>query len=105
MAKIARNPAIRYLTYMPNPDCETSNVSKGDVMMLDLDMPGELDGLGVIERLRQENYPVKIIVFTAYDTDERIVSAVQAGVEGYLLKGVPRDELFRALGSKTGAGK
>jgi NarL family two-component system response regulator LiaR len=38
-----------------------------------------------------------VIVFTAFDTDERIVKAVQAGAQGYLLKGVPRDEIFNAI--------
>ncbi|HEX9926081.1 MAG TPA: response regulator transcription factor, partial [Anaerolineae bacterium] len=36
-------------------------------------------------------------VFTAFDTDERILSAMQAGAQGYLLKGVPREELFNAV--------
>src|SRR5262249_45700377 len=33
----------------------------------------------------------------AFDTDERILGAVRAGAQGYLLKGAPRDELFRAI--------
>ena len=36
-------------------------------------------------------------VLTAYDTDERILQAVQAGVRGYLLKGAPRDDIYRAV--------
>ncbi len=40
---------------------------------------------------------MRVIVFTAFDTDERIVKAVQAGAQGYLLKGVPRDEIFNAI--------
>jgi DNA-binding NarL/FixJ family response regulator len=38
-----------------------------------------------------------VIVFTAFDTDERIMGAVQAGAKGYLLKGAPREELFNAI--------
>ena len=34
---------------------------------------------------------------TAYDTDERIVQAVVAGAQGYLLKGASREEIFRAI--------
>jgi DNA-binding NarL/FixJ family response regulator len=40
---------------------------------------------------------VRVIVFTAFDTDERILGAVQAGAQGYLLKGAPRKELFDAV--------
>ncbi|MBI3941822.1 MAG: response regulator transcription factor [Chloroflexi bacterium] len=67
-----------------------------DVILLDLEMP-ELNGAEVIHRLRQSNPAVRAIVFTAFDTDERILGAVQAGAQGYLLKGAPRDEIFRAI--------
>jgi DNA-binding NarL/FixJ family response regulator len=67
-----------------------------DVMLLDLEMP-ELDGVEVLRRLSQSNPEVRVIVFTAFDTDERILGAVQAGAQGYLLKGAPRKELFDAV--------
>lgn len=67
-----------------------------DVMLLDLAMP-ELDGVEVLKRLRAEGASTRVIVFTAFDTDERILDAVQAGAQGYLLKGAPRDELFNAV--------
>lgn len=67
-----------------------------DVVLLDLEMPG-MDGVEVIRRLREARPQVKIVVFTAFDTDERILSALQAGAKGYLLKGAPRAELFAAI--------
>ncbi|NIO13582.1 MAG: response regulator, partial [Xanthomonadales bacterium] len=67
-----------------------------DVVLLDLEMP-EMDGVEVLHRLRHESREVRVIIFTAFDTDERIMAAVQAGVQGYLLKGAPREELFRAV--------
>ena len=35
--------------------------------------------------------------FTAFDSDERIVEAIKAGVQGYLLKGVPSAEIVAAV--------
>lgn len=67
-----------------------------DVLLLDLEMP-ELDGVETLRRLQDENLEVRVIVFTAFDTDERILTAVQAGAQGYLLKGAPRQELFKAI--------
>jgi DNA-binding NarL/FixJ family response regulator len=69
---------------------------KPDVLLLDLEMP-EMDGVEALRRLRELNCPVRAIVFTAFDTDERIVGAVQAGAQGYLLKGAPREEIFTAI--------
>ena len=69
---------------------------KPDVILLDLEMP-ELDGVEALTQLRQVYPEARAIVFTAFDTDERILGAVQAGAQGYLLKGVPREELFKAV--------
>jgi len=67
-----------------------------DVILLDLEMPG-LDGAGAIRRLRESQPGTRAIVFTAFDTDERILDAVRAGAQGYLLKGAPREEIFNAV--------
>ena len=67
-----------------------------DVLLLDLEMP-VLDGVQVLEQLRQRNVTLNTLVFTAFDTDERIVGAIRAGARGYLLKGAPRHELFAAI--------
>jgi DNA-binding NarL/FixJ family response regulator len=69
---------------------------KPDVVLLDLEMP-HLDGVQALRAMRAENASVRALVFTAFDTDERIIGAVQAGARGYLLKGAPRDELFNAI--------
>lgn len=70
--------------------------SNPDVLLLDLEMP-QMDGVETLRHLRDSHSRVRTIVFTAFDTDERIVSAVQAGAQGYLLKGVPREEIFNAI--------
>jgi DNA-binding NarL/FixJ family response regulator len=67
-----------------------------DVALLDLGMP-VVDGVEALKRLREANAETRVIAFTAFDTDERIVAAVRAGAQGYLLKGAPRDEIFHAI--------
>jgi DNA-binding NarL/FixJ family response regulator len=67
-----------------------------DVILLDLAMP-EIDGVEAIRRIREKCPDARVLVFTAFDTDERIVGAVEAGARGYLLKGVPRGEIFNAI--------
>ena len=75
---------------------EIVETNQPDVILLDLEMP-EFDGLETLEHLRSDHPDAKVIVFTAFDTDDRIVSAVQAGAKGYLLKGSPREQIFQAI--------
>src|SRR5690606_6448336 len=70
--------------------------AKPDVVLLDIERPG-MDGVETLRQLRAANPHERVIMFTAFDTDERIVTAVQAGAQGYLLKGAPRQELFNAI--------
>ena len=67
-----------------------------DVALLDLGMP-VMDGVEALKQLHAANAETRVIVFTAFDTDERIVAAVRAGAQGYLLKGAPRDDIFSAI--------
>jgi DNA-binding NarL/FixJ family response regulator len=67
-----------------------------DLVLLDLEMPG-MDGVEALKTLHARYPSIRALVFTAFDTDERILGAVRAGAQGYLLKGSPRDELFHAI--------
>jgi DNA-binding NarL/FixJ family response regulator len=67
-----------------------------DVLLLDLEMP-VMDGVEALQMIQDLDSSVKVIVITAFDTDERILSAIKAGAKGYLLKGAPRDDIFEAI--------
>jgi DNA-binding NarL/FixJ family response regulator len=67
-----------------------------DVVLLDLEMP-ELDGVDAIPLLLAARADLAILVFTAYDTDERVLGAIRAGARGYLLKGASGEEIARAI--------
>ena len=75
---------------------EMAGALNPDVALLDLEMP-EMDGAEALTQIRSANPSIRAIVFTAFDTDERIMQAVRAGAQGYLLKGTPREEIFSAI--------
>ena len=69
---------------------------KPDVVLLDLRMP-ECDGLAATVAILSARPATRIIVLTTYASDAEVVSALEAGAVGYLLKDAPHEELFRAL--------
>lgn len=86
------------------PDAVAATLGlKPDVLLLDLELP-VYDGVEVIRRVRGPLPEVRIVVLTAFDRDEQIVGAIRAGAEGYLLKGAPREDLFRAIRVVHGGG-
>src|SRR5438552_2710102 len=74
-----------------------------DVVLLDLEMP-ELDGVSAIPQLLALRPGLGIVVFTAYDTDERVLGAVRAGARGYLLKGASAAEIARGIRTVAAGG-
>lgn len=74
-----------------------------DVALLDLELPG-LDGVEAIPRLLDSAPGVKVLVFTAYDTDERVLGAIRAGAKGYLLKGAAVADIARAVRAVASGG-
>jgi len=67
-----------------------------DVVLLDLELPG-LDGVAALPRLAEIMPAARVLVLTAYATDERVFGALKAGAAGYLLKGTPAAEIVRAI--------
>jgi DNA-binding NarL/FixJ family response regulator len=66
-----------------------------DVILMDLRMP-EMDGVTAIGELARRGVTARVLVLTTYDTDSHVLSAIEAGATGYLLKDAPRAELLRA---------
>lgn len=67
-----------------------------DVVLMDLRMP-EMGGVEAIKLLRRRSPDTHILVLTTYDTDTEVLSALEAGATGYLLKDAPREDLIRAV--------
>ena len=75
-----------------------------DVILLDLSLPGELQGLDLARAIRGEGLPVRILILTARTDREALFESVIVGVEGYLEKAsgvrVIADALTRVAGGE-----
>jgi DNA-binding NarL/FixJ family response regulator len=68
-----------------------------DVTLMDIRMPGSLDGLDATRQLHVDGAPTKVIMLTTFDTDEFVYSALDAGASGFLLKNSPPERLLDAI--------
>ena len=66
-----------------------------DLALLDVKMP-RLDGIEAAQRILDER-PIPIVMVTAYDEEELVLRAVEAGVFGYLVKPFRESDLLPAI--------
>jgi two-component system NarL family response regulator len=67
-----------------------------DVVLLDLRMPG-MDGLAVLEALRDRHPRVKVVMLSGHSGDEAIYKALSRGAAGYLLKSARSETLVEGV--------
>ena len=75
-----------------------------DVVLLDVNMPN-IGGVEVTKRLRQHNNAVKIIAVSSVSTQPYPSMLLKAGVNGYITKGTPFDEMVKAIKKVVQGGK
>jgi len=70
---------------------------KPDITLMDLRLPGSIGGVEAISAIRSKCPRARFIVVTTYDGDEDIHRALEAGAQGYVIKGMPYQTLVDAL--------
>jgi DNA-binding NarL/FixJ family response regulator len=68
-----------------------------DVVLMDIQMPGEMDGIEATRRITDEHPGVRVVMLTMSEDDDTVVSAIRAGASGYLLKGSGAQEVLAAV--------
>jgi DNA-binding NarL/FixJ family response regulator len=74
-----------------------------DVVVMDVRMPGT-DGVTATRQLRDRGVAVPVLVLTTFEDEEILAGALRAGAAGFLLKGVPAEDLQRAVRTVAGGG-
>ncbi|XOB61815.1 response regulator transcription factor [Campylobacterota bacterium DY0563] len=103
--EIARENAVEYLEEYFSNIYESSNaldalkiyeINKPDIIITDIQMP-KLNGLEFVERIRQKDKKVQIIVLTAFCDKEYLLKAVELQLVKYLVKPINEYELDTAI--------
>ncbi len=69
---------------------------KPDVIIMDLVMPGK-DGIAAIKEIKKKNPHIRILVLTSFSDDNKVISSIKAGANGYLLKDSSPEDLIQAI--------
>jgi NarL family two-component system response regulator LiaR len=64
-----------------------------DVILMDLVMPGGIDGVEATRRVKNTSPRTQVVVLTSYHEDEHIFPAIRAGAISYVLKDIGSEEL------------
>jgi DNA-binding NarL/FixJ family response regulator len=74
-----------------------------DVVLMDVRMP-LVDGVQATEELRRRDGSPPVLALTTFDDDEVLAGVLRAGASGFVLKGVPGEDLHRAVRAVAGGG-
>ena len=78
--------------------------NKPHILIVDIRMP-ELNGIEVVTEINKLYSDVKTLVLSMHDSEEYVVKAIEAGADGYLLKGASKQEFLKALHKIFAGGK
>ncbi len=75
---------------------EAARCTQPDVVLLDLVMP-QMDGIQATPRIIEASPGTRVVILTSFGEEDKVIPAVRAGAQGYLLKDIPPDELVQAV--------
>jgi len=73
-----------------------------DLIIMDLLMPGGMDGAETTRKLLEEWPEAKVVILTTYETADGIAHAIDAGAKGAIVKKAELDELTKAIKAVVG---
>jgi len=78
-------------------------VTRPDVILMDIEMPG-VDGIRGVRIVKQHFPDIKVIMQTAFDDDDKVFAAIQAGAEGYILKTATISQIKQSIDEAMNGG-
>ena len=74
-----------------------------DVVLMDIDMPG-CSGIEGVRHVKAAAPRTHVVMLTVFEDSERVMQAIWAGADGYLLKKTPPARLLEAIAEVRGGG-
>jgi len=71
-----------------------------DIVLMDIDMPGD-DGIVTTRKLKSEFLDVIVVMLTVHDATDKLLEAIKAGAQGYLVKNIRTAKLLEQLRGLT----
>lgn len=95
---LERDGAVKVVAVTGDPSGVRAllDVHAPDVLILDLNMPGE-DGINLMQQLKVDGYALPILILTVSEAEEDLARALRGGANGYLLKSMEPDEVVEAV--------
>lgn len=103
-----RSSLSKLINYFPGFQCEHSfelcekaieylkEPSSPDIILLDIELPG-MSGIEAIKFIKEVSPEIHIIMLTVHDEHDKVLSAIQNGASGYLLKTASNEEIIESL--------
>lgn len=67
-----------------------------DVVLMDIRMP-EMNGIECTTLIKQKDDSIKVLILTTFEDDQYVYDAIKQGANGFLLKGISKQDLLNSL--------
>jgi len=96
---LTRDPAIHVVAECGDGACALSCMRKyrPDAVVLDITLPGGMDGLELLKQMLSETPQLAVLVLTVHDENLYASRALAAGAKGYLMKDAPPQSFLNAI--------
>jgi two-component system NarL family response regulator len=95
---INRQPDMRVVAEASDGQAavELYGIHRPDIVFLDVRMP-RLDGIAAVKAIRTLDPEARVILLSTYGGDELVYQGLRAGAKGYLMKDIPRQDLWDTI--------
>lgn len=100
---VAMEPALRLVGEAADGESgvRLAQSVEPDLILLDLNLKGGIDGVATLQRLRAADLDARIVMLTVSDDEEDVIAALRAGADGYLLKDMEPEDILESLRRAT----